>query len=39
MPEWDYAEVPDLMNVELSTAVDKLSSNEESPFLILDIRD
>lgn len=39
LPEWDYAEQPDLMNVELARSLDQLVPGQPSPFLIIDLRE
>ena len=41
LPEWDYAEQSDLVNVELVSALDKLKPLDKTPapFLILDLRE
>jgi hypothetical protein len=38
-PEWDYADVQDLMNVELLNAINKLKPGENAPFMLLDVRE
>lgn len=38
-PEWFYGEQPDLVNVELASALDKLKPGEKAPFLIVDVRE
>ena len=40
LPQWEYAEQTDLVNVELVNALDKLKPGEKNtPFLILDLRE
>ncbi len=39
-PEWEYAEQPDLLNVELARALDQLKPADPTPpFLIVDLRE
>ena len=39
-PEWEYAEQPDLVNVELARALDQLKPTDSTPpFLIVDLRE
>lgn len=39
MPEWDYEEQPDLVNVELARSLDQLVPGKPAPFLIIDLRE